>query len=82
VTRSVLALSLLLTLPLSGQQPAKKPFDAYALSRQVRVSDPQLSPDGSTLAFVAERVYISDNKKEKQIYTLPLADGEPRRLTL
>jgi dipeptidyl aminopeptidase/acylaminoacyl peptidase len=82
VTRSVLALSFLLSLPLAGQQPAKKPFDAYALSRLVRVSDPQLSPDGSTLAFVAERVYLSDNKKEKHIYTLPLGGGEPRRITL
>ena len=82
MTRSVLALSILLTVPLAGQQPAKKPFDAYALTRLVRVSDPQLSPDGSTLAFVAERVYLSDNRKEKHIYTLPLGGGEPRRITL
>jgi dipeptidyl aminopeptidase/acylaminoacyl peptidase len=82
VNRSVLALAVLFCLPVAGQQPPKKPFDAYALARLVRVSDPQLSPDGSTLAFVAQRVYISDNKKESQIYTLPLAGGEPRRITL
>ncbi len=72
----------MLALPLAGQQAPKKPFDAYALSRLVRVSDPQLSPDGLTLAFVAERVYLSDNKKEKHIYTVPLAGGEPRRISL
>lgn len=82
MTRSALALSLLLTFPLAGQQPGKKPFDAYALSRLVRVSDPQLSPDGSTLAFVAERVYLSDNNRQKHIYTVPLGGGEPRRTTL
>ncbi|MEX2303290.1 MAG: S9 family peptidase [Bryobacterales bacterium] len=82
MTRSLLALSLLLTFPLFGQQSAKKPFDAFALSRLVRVSDPQLSPDGSTVAFVAERVYLSDNNRQKHIYTVPLAGGEPRRITL
>jgi dipeptidyl aminopeptidase/acylaminoacyl peptidase len=82
VTRSVLALLVLLTFPLAGQQAPKKPFDAFALSRLVRVSDPQLSPDGSTLAFVVERAYLSDNRKEKHIYTLPLGGGEPRRITL
>ena len=79
---SLLALCILFALPLAGQQAAKKPFDAYALSRLVRVSDPQLSPDGLTLAFVAERVYLSDNKKEKHIYTMPLSGGEPHRITL
>jgi dipeptidyl aminopeptidase/acylaminoacyl peptidase len=82
VTRSLLALFLLVTFPLAGQQTPTKPFDAFALSRLVRVSDPQLSPDGSTLAFVAERVYLSDNNRQKHIYTVPLGGGEPRRITL
>jgi dipeptidyl aminopeptidase/acylaminoacyl peptidase len=36
-----------------------------------------ISPDGSTLAFVAQR----DDDKAPQIYVLPLAGGESRRVT-
>ena len=38
---------------------------------------PRFSPDGQTLAFVAQR----DDDKAPQLYLLPMAGGEPRRLT-
>ncbi len=68
-------------LPVSAQLDATKPFDVWALQRIARVSEPQLSPDGSTLAFVVERVLLSDNRKEKHIYTVPLEGGAPSQLT-
>ena len=40
-------------------------------------ASPRFSPDGQTLAFIAQR----DDDKTPQIYLLPLAGGEARRLT-
>src|SRR5712692_3211723 len=59
----------------------KKPFDVNALLRLARVSDPQLSPDGKTVAFVAETPDLESNTRPRQIYIVPLAGGPARRLT-
>ena len=71
--------------PLCGQTApdvAKKPFDVYALQQVARVSDPQLSPDGLTVAFVVERVFLSDNRKEKHVFLVSTEGDRPsRRLT-
>ena len=79
--RFPLWLVLLGVFPAGAQFDVKKPFDVWALQRIARVSEPHLSPDGSTLAFVVERVLLSDNRKEKHIYTVPLDGGPPSRLT-
>lgn len=51
------------------------------MMRIKRVSDPQLSPDGKTLAFAVQGVDLGANKKTTQIYTVPLAGGTPRAIT-
>lgn len=62
--------------------PGKKPFDVYALQQVARVSDPQLSPDGLWVAFVVDRVFLSDNRKEKHIFLVSTGGNTPsRRLT-
>ena len=76
---AVCALALV-SLPLAAQQ-TKRPFDIYALQRVVRVSDLQLSPDGKQAAFVAERVFLTENAKEKHIWIVPADGGEPRQAT-
>ncbi len=80
MARSTLCALLFLALPLAAQQ-AKRPFDIYALQKTVRVSDPQLSPDGARVAFVAERIYLAENKREKHIWLVPMEGGEPTQLT-
>ena len=75
------ALVFLLFLAAVAFGQSKKPFDVWALHRLVRISDAQLSPDGSTVAFVGARVSLSDNNKESQIYVVPLAGGREDRLT-
>lgn len=64
--------------PIAG----KEPFDVWALPRIARISDPQLSPGGRTVAFVVERPLVSDNTKTKQIYSVPLSGGDSRRVSL
>jgi dipeptidyl aminopeptidase/acylaminoacyl peptidase len=46
------------------------------------IADPQISPDGSTVAFVRVTVNEKENRYEMSIFTVPAAGGDaPRRLT-
>lgn len=81
MTRALLCLGLLLSAPLPAQTESGQPFDIWALQRITRISDPQLSPDGSTVAFVGEKTLLSENAKRKHIYTLPIDGGRARQLT-
>ena len=68
---------LIAVTALYGQ---KVPFDIDALLKLTRVSDPQISPDGKTVAFSAVTVDLAANKKRSHIYTVPIAGGAPREL--
>src|ERR1700686_1730234 len=57
------------------------PFDARALLKLARISDPQLSPDGRTVAFTVQTIDLEANKKPTQIYTVPVDGGSPRQIT-
>ncbi len=59
----------------------KQPFDAQAMMRLARISDPQLSPDGRTVAFTVQRVDLDGNTKPTHIYAVPLEGGQPRQIT-
>jgi len=46
------------------------------------IADPQISPDGSTVAFVRATVNEKENRYETSVFTVPAAGGDsPRRLT-
>jgi dipeptidyl aminopeptidase/acylaminoacyl peptidase len=46
------------------------------------IADPQISPDGSSVAFVRVSVNEKENRYETSLYVVPAAGGEaPRRLT-
>jgi len=74
----IAALCLLACSTLSAQ---KLPFDAQALMKVARISDPQLSPDSRTVSFTVQTVDLEGNKKPKQIYTVPMDGGIPRQIT-
>jgi len=59
----------------------KRPFDASALMELKRISDPQISPDGRTVAFTVQSVDLASNKKPQQVWTAPVAGGMPRQVT-
>ena len=68
--------------PASPQEENKKPFDVWALQRVSRITDPQLSPDGTKVAFVVEKSFLLTNSNERHIYIAAVeGGGEPRRLT-
>src|ERR1700716_1548516 len=70
--------SLLFCSILSAQ---KLPFDAQALMKIARIGDPQLSPDGRTVAFTVQTIDLEANQKPKQIYTVSVDGGAPRAIT-
>src|SRR5262245_239832 len=73
---------LLILLALcSTLSAAKLPFNAQAMMKIARVSDPQLSPDGRTVAFTVQTVDVDANKKPKQIYAVSIDGGVPRQIT-
>ena len=45
-----------------------------------RLSDPQIAPDGKTVAFVSQTVDLAANKKPKQIFTVAIGGGLPHGL--
>jgi dipeptidyl aminopeptidase/acylaminoacyl peptidase len=75
----VTAVSGFLFCSILGAQ--KLPFDAQALLKIARISDPQLSPDGRTVAFTVQTIDLEANKKPTQIYTVPVEGGSPRQIT-
>jgi len=78
--KSILAAAL--GVALSGvAQAAPHPFDAHDLVMMERVGDPQLSPDGKTVAFSVRRTDYDANKAKNGIWTVPVSGGEPQRIT-
>ncbi len=61
--------------------PAKAPFTFDALAKISRIDDPQLSPDGRTIAFTVQTVDLTANTKPTQIFVVPVDGGTPLRLT-
>ncbi|HVT91651.1 MAG TPA: S9 family peptidase [Bryobacteraceae bacterium] len=60
---------------------AKLPFDVSALLKIVRISDPQISPNGNEVAFVAQSIDFEQNTKSSQIWVVYTSGGTPRQIT-
>src|ERR1700744_6559187 len=62
----------------------KRPFDAAAMLKLQRIGDPQLSPDGKTVAFAVTRPDGDQNKSAHSVWTVPLeavgAAAQPKKL--
>ncbi|MBL6749728.1 MAG: S9 family peptidase [Nevskia sp.] len=80
-----LALALLMTMPdpASAAPAAPRPFTAKDLVMLDRVSDPQLAPDGASLAFALRETDFEGNKGVNSIWRLSLrqAGAQPQRIT-
>jgi dipeptidyl aminopeptidase/acylaminoacyl peptidase len=66
---------VLFTAVLSVAQ--NQPFTVDAMMKLARISEPQVSPDGKSVAFTLQTVNIENNTKPKQIYIVPLEGGAP-----
>ena len=72
---SLLAVTLAVAPPVWAQGPAA--FTVDEMLKLKRVSDPQLSPDGTKIAFVVTDVSLDQNTRNNDIWIVPVAGGAP-----
>jgi dipeptidyl aminopeptidase/acylaminoacyl peptidase len=60
---------------------AASPFTATEMMRLKRLADPEVSPDGTKVAFAMTEVDLAAGTKSSNLWIVPLAGGEPHRLT-
>ncbi len=70
----VTLLVLVLVLPLAA---AAELLTVEKFEAMTRASDPQISPDGSMIAFVASVPDIEENRNKTDIWMVPAKGGEP-----
>jgi dipeptidyl aminopeptidase/acylaminoacyl peptidase len=72
----------LVTTPALAQNGKKRPMQVEDLFRCKRVSDPQISPDGKTVAYVLTTIHdVASNKTSANLWLAPTSGGKPRHLT-
>jgi len=75
----------LLALCLGGLPPAPTAaaprFTATEMMKLKRLADPQVSPDGSQVAFALTEIDLAGGKRNTDVWVVPVSGGEPRRLT-
>jgi dipeptidyl aminopeptidase/acylaminoacyl peptidase len=72
---------LVLALASIAVAQENRPFTIEELMKVRRVADPQVSPDGKTVAFTIGDVNFDGNRVVNQIYVVSIAGGEPKQLT-
>ncbi len=72
----------ILALPLPAPAAAQtRHFSADDLTKIVRVSDPQISPNGKTIAFVVGRANLKDDRWDSEIDLVDVSTHALRALT-
>jgi dipeptidyl aminopeptidase/acylaminoacyl peptidase len=74
----LVCMCLALTSAVSAQS-ARMDLDAFG--RIVRLSDPQIAPDGKTIAIVVSRANFDENRFDADIALVEIASGAQRTLT-
>src|SRR6185295_13926818 len=72
-------LTSLLSAPGLAQQSRRMQLDD--LGRVVRVSDPQISPDGASIVVVVARANYDENRYDGNLVLVDIASGNQRVLT-
>jgi dipeptidyl aminopeptidase/acylaminoacyl peptidase len=76
-----LSLSIIALLVFSAAASAQLTFSFNDMVNLKRVADPQLSPDGRTVAYSMGVVDKAANRTLTQIYTMSIDGGNPRQIT-
>src|SRR5215212_7076144 len=79
---SVAALACLVVLSVAPGAPSKRLSTETDAFKFTCIADPQVSQDGSSVAFVQVTVNEKENRYETSIFTAPATGADaPRRLT-
>ena len=73
-----LMLVLIMSAPLRAAGRAMTVDDLLAVKS---VGDPQISPDGTRVVYVVSEIDRAANRSTSDLWMVPVAGGEPRRLT-
>src|SRR5213594_2488015 len=68
-------------LPLALRAQAKRAMELEDMFRVQRVSDPHISPDGKTIAYVVSVVDKPANRTNSDIWLVPAKGGAAKQLT-
>ena len=79
--RKFFCFELVLLLFAATPAVAKHPITFEDLMKIQRISDPQVSPDGRSVAYVQTAVDLEANRKIDHICIVPTEGGEARQLT-
>ncbi len=79
--KQIVPFVLLCLVFFTADAQTKRPMQLEDLFRIQRVSDPQLSPDGKTVAYVVAVVDKAANRTNTDIWLVPTAGGEAKQLT-
>ena len=82
--RLTIALFVVVLTALASVAAAQQTGQQFTINDLInvrRVSDPQVSPDGRTVAYTVAETDKAANKRITQIYLIPIEGGEPRALT-
>lgn len=74
-----LVLTTVLAVTGQAQQPRRMQLDD--LGRLVRVSDPQIAPDGKSIVIVVARANYDENRYDADLVLVDIATGSQRSLT-
>src|SRR5712691_9586909 len=74
-----LVLTTVLAVVGLAQQPRRMQLDD--LGRLVRVSDPQIAPDGKSIVIVVARANYDENRYDADLVLVDVASGNQRTLT-
>ena len=75
VTSATCVALLTFVAVVPAQQTAVRRFGFDDFSKVRRVSDPQFSPDGSTLAYVVLTPNLDENRHVASVYRMPVSGG-------
>ena len=79
---AVLLSSLLIQAPLSAAAaPERRPISETDLLKFRWIADPQISPDGRTIAYVLVTVNEKEDRYDTSIWAVSTSGGTPRPLT-
>ncbi len=63
------------------RRPEPKPLTLVSLAEIPRITDPQLAPDGRTVAYTLGRADWKANRSITHVWTAPIAGGAPLQMT-
>ena len=83
VIAGLIAVLIAVLIAAAPHAATKRPISETDLFKFTWVADPQISPDGSTVAFVRVVVNEKENRYETSLFAAPAAgsNAAPRRLT-